>query len=131
MSDTRPILSLIAPFLAERASRFGLTAAHPHRLFTERPEPIGQYHARLARAYQHSLFAKPEACPQFIFDLVVDGFKDTSRVPSVAVVQACGDWVQGLLDNNDLTFALPALDRSLVGNDNYVVPLRQIGRAHV
>ena len=125
MSNTPSLLQFIAPYLAQRASQFALKPAHPHRLLHDRPEPIATYHARLAAIYDRSAFGKPELLAELIRDIVATSVNDLPRTPSQTVFEACIHCVQALLIDNELAFDFPNLDRSLIHEDNYVVPLRR------
>jgi hypothetical protein len=119
------IFSLIAPYFADRASRFALKPSHPHRLFNDRPEPIAASHARLKAIHDSSVYGNVEHLVALIRVIIADATRDLPRELSGAMHAAAVDFVQELLIDNRLAFQFPEIDPALISDPNYAVPLRR------
>src|SRR5437660_6469133 len=69
----RPLRSTLFPyttlFRSQRASQFALRPGHPHRLITNRPEPIAELHAHLSAIYDRSMFGNIVTLAKFSRDI--------------------------------------------------------------
>ena len=105
MSDN--FLALLAPYFARKAGDYSMRSLHPHRILTDRPEPLDVFHARLRAMHAAALYGDPERLYKLAYDTLLEGAGKLSRCPSKVVVHAMHDLLQQLIVTNKLAFGLP------------------------
>jgi hypothetical protein len=119
------LLAAIAPYLARRTSHFASSTGHPHRIVSNRPEAITEYHSRLLEMHERSVYGRIDALASLASDVVIKATHHLGKELSDPMITANLDLVYSLLIDNDLVFAFPSLDPSLIAQPNYVVPFRR------
>jgi hypothetical protein len=111
--------------LAMIAQSLSLSSHAPSRVIHDQTEPIATYHRRLSDLYQKSRYASDDRLNDVILDIVNASIATTGKMPVNRVLDGFGEFVHALIIENNLAFDFPKLDRRLIDEDNYALPLRR------
>lgn len=120
-----PLASLLAAVVRSSLHDFAHSSWRPHRVFTAKPEFVGNYHARLSALHAASNYGNSEAREDFVVQLMADCVATVDQRPLWPICLGFVTLLMKLLDGNRLCFPMPKLDAALVYNDAYALPLRR------
>ncbi len=120
-----PLASLLTAVVRSSLRDLAHWSWRPHRVFDEKPEPLVLYHDRLAKLYEASQYAKSETLSDLMVEVVACSIEVAGRRPLWPVCKGLAVLLNQLVRDNNLVCAFPALDRSLLNNSAYAVPLRR------